>query len=104
MSFDEFMSLTPGTGVIFDGKDGVVTKVKCVTKNQTDSEVDNLTGERMIYKSLLSARELEVSYVDARTGRVQHLYPIVFPDCPDSPHNNYILSRMKVWDPFVAVG
>lgn len=100
MKFEEFMSLTPGTGVIFDDKDCVVTKVNNTTKGDTDSEKDCLTGERISYRSLRSARELEISYVDQRTGRIEHLYPVVFTDFPNSVHNQCVLNRMKTWNPF----
>ena len=99
MRLEKFMSLKAGDCVSFEDKECVVTDVKTIRKSAADSEVDSLTGERAIYRSLHSARELELSYVDTQTGHVGRLCLVVFPDCPNSPQNIYILSRIRPGPP-----
>ena len=94
MKFDDFMNLTVGEGVVIRGIDATVTKI-----------TDTKAGEQMCFEGITitaqkSMRRLEVSFVSSRTGKVDHLYPVLFVDFPDSVHNRVVLNSMSMWDPF----
>ena len=81
MTFEEFMKLSVGDGVIMDGHVGTVTDL-------------------MTSRASLAMRQLEITFFNDRTKRLEKWYPVIYLDFFLFLHNRSVLSRLQIWDPF----
>lgn len=94
MTFEEFMKLEVGDGVIVDGSTGTVTKLTNIAKGERVKEL------HMTARSLQAMRQMEISFYNERTGRIEKCYPVIYTEHPGEVHNRSVLARLQVWDPF----
>ena len=97
MTYEEFMKLENGDGVVFDGFVGTVTLTKSIWRNE------KMIIDGMVCTEYVSRRELEISIFDFGLGCIRKVYPFIYVDYPNEAHNLSILSRMSVWDPFASL-
>ena len=94
MTFEEFMLLEVGDGVIFDGQTATVISISNFKKNSIKFE------NGMKIKNLHSYRELTIAFVNHRTCKKENRYLVIYTDFGESElHNLTTLSRLSAWDP-----
>jgi len=94
MTIAEFMKLERGDGVVIDGHTGTITKV-------TDYPQGSVMYEGGTKTTILhTQRELEISFFNEHTGKVEKQFPKIYTEGSDHEvHNRSVLKRLQIWDP-----
>ena len=93
MKFNEVMSLEINDGIIYDGKDAVVSNIKNLSAGQ------KIYGKG--YQTIVqhNIKEIEITLLEAENGELPKRYLTIYTDYPEEAHNQTVLNRLEIWNP-----